>query len=327
MYYLLGSAIVLAGFFVVHAVLTGAVRLTAEFGQRFFEPVRPLKRARILFVFQVAPLAGALIVAALLLISFLLYEPYQTKETVGWLLGLCAVGTVFGVARAAIRMFAVRRSTRRLISGWEQNSTMTEVKGWSGSAYRLEHPFPLIAVVGVLRPRLFVAAKVLENLEDAELAAAVAHEQGHLLAADNLKRIVIDVCAAFAWWMPGVKRMRSQWADAAELAADEFASIGDKSQPLNLASALVKLARLTPAGTRPAMPAGAFLVEATGDILSRRVNWLIDVNVEQLDSRYERWRTNLMVAAAGSMVFVLALALIRYELFAVTHRLIEFVVQ
>ncbi|MEO6392138.1 MAG: M56 family metallopeptidase, partial [Pyrinomonadaceae bacterium] len=186
---------------------------------------------------------------------------------------------------------------------------------------------PLIAVVGILRPRMFVAVKVLDHLDPAELAAAIAHEQGHLLAADNFKRVVIDFCAAFAWWMPGLNRLRTRWAEAAELAADEYAAAGSSAKPLNLASALVKLARLTPAGTRPAMPAGAFLVEATGDILSRRISWLIAVNSEKLDSRFQRLRTSLLIAAAGSMVFIVALALIKYELFAATHQLIEFTVQ
>lgn len=327
MYYLLGSAIVLAGFFVVHAVLALMVRGIADLEWRQSLAGRSLTRARMLFVLNVAPFAGAFLAAALLLVSFLLYEPYRTKESVGWLIGVFAFLGLIGVLRATVRMMTLRRATRVLISSWEQNATSVEVKGWSRSAYRLDHPFPLIAVVGVLQPRLFIAAKVLDHLDPAELAAAIAHERGHVMAADNLKRIMIDFCAAMSWWMPGVKQLRSRWADSAELAADEFAAIGDQAQPLNLASALVKLARLTPAGTRPAMPAGAFLVEATGDILARRVSWLIAVNADKLDSGYKRWRTSLILAAAGSMVFVVALVLIKYELFAATHQMIEFVVQ
>jgi hypothetical protein len=61
----------------------------------------------------------------------------------------------------------------------------------SMQAYAIDTDAPLMALVGVLRPRLLITRPVLEALTDEELRASVAHELGHWRAWDNLKRLAM----------------------------------------------------------------------------------------------------------------------------------------
>lgn len=324
MYNWLGIAIVLAGFFVAHAALVLSVRLVGRVLRYRSERWRPVVRERALLLANVGPMVGAATFSVLLATSYLLFEPANTKERVGWLMAAAALLGLVAWLRAGWRIFRDHRATLALAANWSKNAEPVSIQGWNRPAFRLTHVFPLIAVVGVRRPRLFVAAQVLDELAGEELAAAIAHENGHLLAHDNLKRILVNFSSAMAWWVPGTDSLRRQWADAAELAADEFAATGASAQPLNLAAALVKLARMTTAGTRPAMPAGAFLVETAGDILTQRVTWLVDANPNATGRTVRLARPYLALAAMTGVTF--AVLGIGFDIFSRLHQMIETVV-
>jgi len=83
----------------------------------------------------------------------------------------------------------------------------------------------VIAVVGSIRPRLFVAGQVLDSLTDEEMLAAIAHECGHL-AADNFKRVLLRACRDMLTIVPCGRSLDRAWAENAEAAADESAPIG-----------------------------------------------------------------------------------------------------
>jgi Zn-dependent protease with chaperone function len=327
MYYLLGIAVTFSGFFVIHTSLAAIAAAVARIGERRARSVRPSVGAGILLWLNLLPMAVAAIGAMLLATSFVLYEPAHADESVGGVMGICSVLGALGLLRAGWKFLAVRRATRSLIRDWEAGAAPASIPGWEGSALRLDHPFPLIAVVGIRQPRLFVAAKVLDHLGGDEIAAAVAHERGHLAARDNLKRVLVNFCAEAAFWVPGASAMRRAWADAAEQAADEYAVAEPGSLSLSLASALVKLARLAPAGTGPAMPTGAFLVEAAGDILARRVVWLAHAEGESGRGRRTRLAANLALGG-GMVVFALLLVGVAGSgMLSSLHQLIEFFVQ
>src|SRR5262249_36506105 len=57
--------------------------------------------------------------------------------------------------------------------------------------YTIPAPPPMMALVGVIRPRLIVTRGVVSALTIDELRAGVAHEIGHLRAWDNLKRLAM----------------------------------------------------------------------------------------------------------------------------------------
>src|SRR5262249_17645668 len=132
--------------------------------------------------------------------------------------------------------------------------------------YEIPIDTPMMALVGVVRPRLIVTRGVVSALTIDELRAGVAHEIGHLRAWDNLKRLAMvsgpDVVAATSV----AATIQARWASAAEHAADRAAG-GDSERRCALASALVKVAKLTPAATPIAEPIST-LVDG-GDIASR----------------------------------------------------------
>ena len=98
-------------------------------------------------------------------------------------------------------------------------------------------------MVGAIRPRLFIADHVLESLSEEELAAAIAHEYGHLAAHDNFKRSVMRVSRAALLLIPCGRSLDRAWSEASESAADEYAAQQSSLVALNLASALVRIAQ------------------------------------------------------------------------------------
>ena len=152
-------------------------------------------------------------------------------------------------------------ATRSLLKDWLANSTQIELETVSVPTFVLQHSFPIIAVVGAIRPRLFIADHVLESLSAEELAAAVSHECGHLAAHDNFKRSVMRVSRAALLLIPCGRSLDRAWSEASESAADEHAAQQSSLVALNLASALVRIARMIPNGQRQEIPAAvsAFL--------------------------------------------------------------------
>ena len=130
-------------------------------------------------------------------------------------------------------------------------------------------------MVGTLRPRLFIAERVLESLTQEELMAAIAHECGHLAARDNLKRTLIRACRDLLSVVPCGRSIDRAWAENAESAADEQAASRGPAQALNLASALIGIARMVPAGSRPSMPSGSFILGDQTDGVRGRVTRLL----------------------------------------------------
>ena len=158
----------------------------------------------------------------------------------------------------------------------------------------------MMALAGVIRPRLIVTRGLVGALTAEELRASVAHEIGHWRALDNLKRLAMRAAPDFLFATRAASAIESRWAAAAEHAADRRAC-EDSDARCALASALVKVAKLTPPRTPLAEPIST-LVDG-GDVASR-VRRLLDDPEPSVRSR-PRWRLPLAAAAAAG---VLALA-------------------
>lgn len=229
-------------------------------------------RARLLFSLRMLPALLAILTVTLLLVpSYLAYEPRHTGENVSFKLALLALLSALGIAVSVCRGIATHRATRNLTSDWLRQGKPIRIPGIEIKSYQIQHAFPLIGIVGFVRPRLFIASQVLELLTPEEIAAAVAHENGHLKARDNLKRGLLQACRDALLIIPSGRLLDKSWSDASEEAADENAARQGNGVALDLASALVKIARIIPLGARPAMPAGVFLLgdEETKGIKSR----------------------------------------------------------
>lgn len=272
MYFLLGTSLI----FALLLVLNVAASALASGAWRIIEPRARRKsaeqRAQIIFALRVLPTVAAILaVAAFLLPAYVLFEPHASDETVTFKLGALALVSLIGIGAAFYRVFGSWQSTRRLLNDWLSNSEQIALGDVSIPVYAIEHPFPVIAVVGTIRPRLFIARQIFSTLSEEEISATLRHEYGHLAARDNLKRTVLRVCRDLLVFAPFARRLDRIWAENAESAADEYAArAGGNLTAINLAAALVKIARIVPTGARPAMPSGAFLLgEQAADVTGR----------------------------------------------------------
>ena len=262
MYALLGITLLLALLLAINATATMAAAGIGHAGKRLLRSCSARTRAEILFVMRIGPpVIAILALAAFMIPSYLIYEPHKTEEFVSWKLGTLAALSAVGVALAIARGLRSWLATRSLLKQWLATSTPIQLHAIAVPTFVVQHSFPIIAVVGALRPRLFIAHQVLDSLSPEELAAAIAHECGHLAARDNFKRSVMRISRAALLLIPCGRSLDRAWSDASESAADEHAAERSSLVALNLASALVRIAKMIPKGQQQIMPASvsAFL--------------------------------------------------------------------
>jgi Zn-dependent protease with chaperone function len=210
-------------------------------------------RASLLAQFRLAPAILLLPVAAVVQVAFWRFEPAHGGERVGPLLSFLAGAGVLLVVGSSVRWLGALRATRRLRRHWRAAGRRVEVPGWPGHAYRVEADFPVVAVVGMWRPELFVASRVAAACTPGEIAVVAAHERAHVAARDNLLRAAFAVTPLPESLAAPLERA---WAAAAEEAADLAARAGGSG--VTLASALLKVAGLA----MPPMPPQAVLASA-----------------------------------------------------------------
>lgn len=327
MYYLLGICLSLAAFFALNAL--GALATTA-----FWMGADPRTsrwsatvRANLLFALRVLPVAGALAFVLIFLIpAYLIHEPYPAPEAVGVYLFVLALVSAHGLALALYRAVAAWCATRRLVAQWVRQSESVRIEGVAVPSYQLRHSFPVIAVVGVLRPRLFVAGQIFDTLSDEEIKVALAHERGHLVARDTFKRALMKACRDTLPLLRSFRALDRAWAEESERAADEHAARnGAPAVALELASALVKITRMAPAGVNRVVPAGAFLLEATGDGVAGRVRRLTEM-AEAGDTRRGHeslWLKCALAAGLAAFASVMFAAFADPRVLATVHTFIE----
>ncbi|MGH9850993.1 MAG: M56 family metallopeptidase [Blastocatellia bacterium] len=275
MFVLLGICLALIGLLTINAFASSLAVLLWRALQPRAQRWTARARAQTLFALRIFPGAVAIVcVAALLLPAYIAHEPRQNADEFSFKLGALAAISAAGLLLAAWRGVAAWVATRRLVNNWLRNAEPIKLNQAPVSAYRLRHPFPVVAVVGAFRPRLFVADQLFDQLSQAELAAVIAHECGHLAARDNLKQALLRACRDALTIAPCGRGLDRAWAQNSEAAADEYAARSDGEGAINLASALVKIARLAPAGVKLAIPAGALLIGEGASGIAQRVSKL-----------------------------------------------------
>ena len=141
--------------------------------------------------------------------------------------------------------------------------------GLSPSRIRVVQGLPNPAfTVGWLRPRVYVASGLVEQLSAEELEALLAHESAHVMRRDPLRLSLLRFLALVLFWVPALRRLADDVADEAEIQADDHAA---GTRPLALATAL-----LAHAGWRDGDPAldGAVGFAQRRGLLARRIRRL-----------------------------------------------------
>lgn len=124
---------------------------------------------------------------------------------------------------------------------------------------------------GLLRPRVYVAEGLQRSLTAVELRAVFRHELSHLARRDPLYFAALRFATKALFWLPLIRVLADDLMEQAELAADDFASApGSGSDPLDVASALIKIGRSHAAALAGTAAIGGFR------FLDRRVRRLAD---------------------------------------------------
>ena len=100
------------------------------------------------------------------------------------------------------------------------------------------------ATVGLLSPRVVVAQRFAEGLDDAALDAAMKHERAHARHRDPLRLWLGQFAADLMWPLPAAHRRFETWRACLELARDEEARL-DGADGADLAAAVVAALQMT----------------------------------------------------------------------------------
>ena len=224
------------------------------------------------------------------------------ENTGGILIALAALGTVL-LSGAVARWIALVIVTRRTVRAWLSTAEPITLPGVTVPAFAVTSAFPIVAVIGVRRPQLVVARSVLDACSPAELRAILAHEQGHLDRRDNLRRALLTVAPDVLSWLPISGRLLAAWHEAAEEAADDVADRLGASGRIDLAQALIKVARLARTGPLDsALPASALY---RGENIDRRVRRLVAPPVvpDMSAAAWRRYALALFLVAICGLAF------------------------
>jgi beta-lactamase regulating signal transducer with metallopeptidase domain len=184
----------------------------------------PALAADCLFLLEILPLMSSAIVVSLFVIpGFVVWEPAQTNENVSlWLVGVCLFA--LALMLAAARRLYLELNLQPLISNDK----------------------PFIAVLGCVRQKIVVTEAVHALLTTDELRAVLRHETAHMERRDNFRLLAARIISLLTLNPRSWREMESARARMTEFAADSIA-VTDERSALDLAQALVKVARDFPA--------------------------------------------------------------------------------
>lgn len=124
---------------------------------------------------------------------------------------------------------------------------------------------------GLMRPGMYLAESLQMTLTRAELRAVFRHELHHVRRRDPLRFAGLRFAAKTLFWLPLLRALVEDLMEDAEVQADDFAaSPAGGSDPLDVASALVKIGRANATMVAGVAALGGFR------LLNRRVRRLAD---------------------------------------------------
>lgn len=237
--------VMLAAFGLFNLLLSAVVAA----GWRAGVPARITKADAVLGV-RLLPAAGsAALVLTVVLPAFLLYEPRHAHDQPGPILVSCAVFALAAVADGVRRGWRAWWRTRTLMRrSWRPLPSCPAARGAGVGLINVKEP--LVALVGGWRQRIVTAPCVAAACDREEFHQVLAHEAAHRDARDNLKLLMLLAVPDALAWLPVGRELTERWRAAADLEADERASGSDPRKRVALASALIKVARLSVANAR-----------------------------------------------------------------------------
>jgi Zn-dependent protease with chaperone function len=277
----------------------------------------PAVRAQRFLIVRVLPASSGLAIALIVAAAFVWYEPRESDEVVRWWLVAGAIAALVFTADAARAARCRWVETANRVGDWlragRPHSAAADVLVVEADS--------LTAVVAGMRPgRVLLGRGFSESLSSGERDAVLAHERAHLAQRDNLKRLLLAGCPDLLRYTARGARVTRKWQEAAEEAADDRVARLGPAAALDLASAIVKAARLAPGvASPPALVSGI----AQGGEVAARVSRLIDPPVVRQAAVTGGRRVAVLLA--GGIVVGLAASQLAGVLAAV-HAVSEFLV-
>lgn len=237
--------VLLAAYGLFNLLLSAAVALAWRAGLR-----RHLTDADAVLAVRLLPAMGsATVVLTVVLPAFLIYEPRHAHDQPGPLLVVSAVFSLLVLGDGVRRGLRAWRTTRALLRG--SQPLLDHPAGHGAEVSVINVKEPLVGVVGSWRQRIVAARSVAAACDHEEFRQVLAHEAAHMDARDNLKLLMLLTMPDALAWLTTGGALTAQWRAATELEADERASGADPRKRVALASALIKVARLSLASGRP----------------------------------------------------------------------------
>lgn len=292
-----GAALALAWFLLLNLAASSLIARVA----RVLAARRDAGSPAFWFGLRLFPAAlSAAFVAAVFVPSYWMYEPREYGEGFDVSLAMLAIAAAGVIFAAALRGMAAWWRASRRVQSWMRTAAPVTVPCTDMPAYAIDADAPLMALAGIWRPRLIVARRLIDALTPEELAASVAHEAGHRRAWDNLKRLLMRAAPDFLFETKAARTLEHRWASAAEHTADRVAGRDSTDARCALASALVKVARLTPPAPVLGEPISTFV--GGGEIVSRVERLLDDRTLASTrGTSAPRWiAAAIVIAAAGA---------------------------
>lgn len=309
----------LAVSFSVFAILYCCLSVAVSCGWRRVWPAIHRRSSRVaadlFFGVRIFPLVtAAVITVAFAIPSFLLLEPRQIEEPLGWMplgLGICGTGLViFGAVNA---LLALRRASHA-IAAWSSGAEKVATEA-AVPVLRIAPAVPAMTATGIVRPRILLSIAAESLLTRGELSAALNHEMAHVRRRDNLRKLILRFVA-----FPGMRGLEMAWLEAAEMAADD-AAVDNADEALELASALIKLSRSRPSS--PEVDLTAALVQSPASMMNARVERLVAWSEGMhLQQRAFSWRS-FGVALATLVLLVATYSQLLNGLHAATEWLVR----
>jgi len=196
-----------------------------------------------LLALRLLPVAGALLIAVTVVLpAFLGYEPHRDREAAGPVLLILAAFALLTLGHGIWRGVRAWTAARALLQACGAAKRCVVENGCSVRV--VDTAEPIIGVIGGWRPQVVTAECVISGCSPDEFRQVVAHEAAHVSARDNLKLLLLVACPdAIAWTALGAA-LSERWRTEAEFAADQRATGDDPRKRVELASALIKVARL-----------------------------------------------------------------------------------
>ncbi len=218
---------------------------------------------------------------------------------------LLMTGIVYAVADRVRAWISVRRTLGGLKSReatpvdavWEASRE----SGVPVAALRLVEGLPNPAfTTGWLRPVIFVDTNLQSELTQLQLGAVLRHEYAHVLRRDPARLTFLRALGCLLFWLPALRRLAQDFADDAEISADNFAARGD---PVVLASAILQLAESYARGARRGAGASA-LPDGGRSVIGFQRDAMLDRRIHRLLGNeapivtHVTWRS-IVAASAG----------------------------